>query len=131
MKIRNGFVSNSSSSSFICEVCGTIESGWDACIEDMDMIRCIGGHELCKSCVSIPEDKDSLEDITVIDGDWEEQAVDEKHCPACNLTVIDDALALRYLLSKVKYTKDSIRQEIRNVFENIDQLIEALRTIEN
>lgn len=29
VKFRNGFVSNSSSSSFICEICGEEESGYD------------------------------------------------------------------------------------------------------
>lgn len=29
MKIRFGFISNSSSTSFICRACGTENSGWD------------------------------------------------------------------------------------------------------
>lgn len=29
MKYRKSFVTNSSSSSFICEVCGEVESGYD------------------------------------------------------------------------------------------------------
>lgn len=40
MKVRNGFVSNSSSSSFMCDVCGTTESGWDAGLSDFDMVEC-------------------------------------------------------------------------------------------
>jgi len=30
MKIRNGFVSNSSTSSFVCDICGESYEGWDA-----------------------------------------------------------------------------------------------------
>lgn len=47
MKIRNGFVSNSSSSSFTCDVCGTTESGMDAGLRDFDMSECIMGHTFC------------------------------------------------------------------------------------
>ena len=35
MKIRSGFVSNSSSSSFVCEVCGTSESGYNGIPDEM------------------------------------------------------------------------------------------------
>lgn len=29
MKFRKDFVTNSSSSSYVCEICGRTESGWD------------------------------------------------------------------------------------------------------
>lgn len=44
MKIRNGFVSNSSSSSFLCDVSGEMESGWDLCLSDAGMYECENGH---------------------------------------------------------------------------------------
>ncbi len=47
MKIRNGFVSNSSSSSFTCDVCGTTEAGMDASARDFDMSECVNGHVFC------------------------------------------------------------------------------------
>jgi len=47
MKVRNGFVSNSSSSSFTCDVCGTTESGMDASPSDFDMDTCVNGHTFC------------------------------------------------------------------------------------
>jgi len=46
MKIRNGFVSNSSSSSFTCDVCGMSESGWDASPTDFGWITCVHEHIL-------------------------------------------------------------------------------------
>lgn len=49
MKIRNGFVSNSSSSSFTCDVCGETYSGWDACLSEAEMYECENGHTFCES----------------------------------------------------------------------------------
>jgi len=48
MKIRNGFVSNSSSSSFICDVCGHDESGYDMTINEAGMVECEHGHIFCE-----------------------------------------------------------------------------------
>jgi hypothetical protein len=56
MKIRNGFVSNSSSSSFTCDVCGTTESGMDASPGDFDMSNCVNGHTFCNDHASKSEE---------------------------------------------------------------------------
>jgi len=48
MRIRKGFVSNSSSSSFICDVCGRTESGWDLGLVDAGMMRCVNDHVFCE-----------------------------------------------------------------------------------
>ncbi len=52
-KIRNGFVSNSSSSSFICDFCGYNESGFDLCLSDVNMSQCEKGHTFCNDHVSL------------------------------------------------------------------------------
>jgi hypothetical protein len=50
MKTRTGFVSNSSSSSFVCDVCGREESGMDMCLSDAQMTRCKKyDHTFCES----------------------------------------------------------------------------------
>jgi hypothetical protein len=48
MKIRKGFVTNSSSSSYICDYCNRAEAGYDLGIEDADMYECENGHVLCR-----------------------------------------------------------------------------------
>lgn len=60
MKIRTGFVSNSSSSSFICDVCGTIQSGWSLDLADTDMIMCVNGHVFCSEHVEKPYGKKAI-----------------------------------------------------------------------
>lgn len=47
MKFRKGFVTNSSSSSFVCEICGRTESGFDLSLRDVEMMECVNGHVFC------------------------------------------------------------------------------------
>ena len=44
MKIRKGFVSNSSSSSFVCKICGETESDYDLSLRDANMACCENNH---------------------------------------------------------------------------------------
>lgn len=60
MKIRKGFVSNSSSSSFICEVCGHAESGYDVAYAEIGFATCEQGHVFCQDHIS-PVTKEKAE----------------------------------------------------------------------
>lgn len=51
MKIRAGFVSNSSSSSYTCDISGCTESGWDLRLCDAGMWQCRGGHTMSEEYV--------------------------------------------------------------------------------
>lgn len=44
MKFRKDFVTNSSSSSFVCDICGNVESGWDMSLQEAEMVECVNGH---------------------------------------------------------------------------------------
>ena len=49
MKIRLGFVSNSSSSSFTCDFCGEECGGMDISLSECEMFNCGSGHTVCLS----------------------------------------------------------------------------------
>jgi hypothetical protein len=52
---RLGFVSNSSSSSFVCGVCGEIETGMDMSASEFDMTECVNGHCFHNDCANTKE----------------------------------------------------------------------------
>ena len=63
MKIRNGFVSNSSSSSFVCNICGQNYEGWDASPRDpeFECSECENGHVMCNEhLLDDPQDRKSV-----------------------------------------------------------------------
>lgn len=65
MKIRKGFISNSSSSSFICDICGTMESGYHSSASELGFAELPCGHTICESEV-----------ISISDEEFEEFAVE-------------------------------------------------------
>jgi hypothetical protein len=44
MKVRKGFVSNSSSSSFVCDLSGEVFEGYDSGISEFGCVQCVEGH---------------------------------------------------------------------------------------
>ncbi|RLF68164.1 MAG: hypothetical protein DRN26_00410 [Thermoplasmata archaeon] len=60
MKIRAGFVSNSSSSSFVCDICGREEGGWDITLEEAVMASCENNHIFCQDHILNTQDEIDL-----------------------------------------------------------------------
>ena len=79
MKIRKGFVSNSSSSSYVCDVCGTAESGWDIGLSEAEMTECATGHIFCDSHMDSLKNNLTLKDKQAEALKWlEEQGEDSE-----------------------------------------------------
>lgn len=62
-KIRSGFVSNSSSSSFICDICGREEFGFDMCLDEAEMCECENGHTICLDHIIYPESQEVYQKV--------------------------------------------------------------------
>ena len=99
MKIRNGFVSNSSSSSFICSFCGTVEAGYDMSLSDANMVECINGHYICES--HIDEEIYSVKNLKLM---MQEYIVDHATCSWAKERI----LQFKELLTKDEFTSDEI-----------------------
>ncbi len=108
MKIRTGFVSNSSTSSFVCEICGYNEGYTDAdgCFRDFDMIRCKNNHVICK--------QHTVEELT--EDEIEDNELTEEHCPICSFKNFSNEEFITYFLNKNDTTREKIAAKIAEEF---------------
>lgn len=64
MKFRTDYVTNSSSSSYVCEICGRTESGWDIGLSECEMMECVNGHVFCcDEALDMPSKKEMIKAI--------------------------------------------------------------------
>ena len=101
MKTRTGFVSNSSSSSFICDVCGCAEESYDG----DGVVRCENEHEICNDC-------DSSKFVKIDSSNWG-SVVSKETCPVCTKKVIPDYERLRYFYNTLGITPEQTAELIR------------------
>lgn len=107
-KIRKCFVSNSSSSSFICEICGETQTGYDLDLSDIVFVNCENEHLICD------------EHLINVDGEVEyadqyEEYVKSKHCPICQFEEYSQSELARYLVKEFGISKELVFSEIKAV----------------
>ena len=80
MKFRSTFVTNSSSSSYVCEICGRTESGYDLGLGDFEMMECVNGHIFCNDeALEIPSKEELIK--MILENEWNKNTWDyEKRC---------------------------------------------------
>lgn len=75
MKFRKDFVTNSSSSSYVCEICGRNESGYDLCLSDCEMMECVNGHIFCcDEALEKPTKKEMIQ--MIMENEWNKEKWD-------------------------------------------------------
>lgn len=106
MKTRFGFVSNSSSSSFICEICNHTEVGFDACLEDFGFAQCVHEHIICE---------EHLLNAEKIEDEWGGECCAESACPICCFEMYSQPELAKYLEEKYKIDKSIVFNKIKEV----------------
>lgn len=156
MKIRKGFVSNSSSSSFTCDVCGETESGMDCSLSDILMRECKNGHTFCDShAEKLLEKLDSVEykreflsknypdnfpDINSLTDDEVEDDADNydlddrygcpsEFCPICNFMEPKDSELLAYLLKSSNFSRKKVLKDIKLNFKSHDDFAKFIEGV--
>lgn len=72
MKFRKDFVTNSSSSSYVCEICGRTESGWDLGLDECEMMECVNGHVFCcDEALERPNKKELIK--MILENEWNKE----------------------------------------------------------
>lgn len=129
MKARKGFVSNSSSSSFICDVCGEQSSGWDMTYQDAEMVCCKNGHEFCEvHLIGGNKTLERLEDEDREDYDEEwRYELPIEYCPICQMEVVTDSDMVKYLLKSLGKTSKDAKKDIRDQFKTFDDLMNYIK----
>ena len=130
MKFRKSFVTNSSSSSYICEYCGKEASGWDMSLSEAEMIECVNGHTVCEECIDSKTLKYLYDNYADEDKDtyWEDWRYElpEKYCPICSFDVFLDSDILKFLEKFHSINMDDIENEIKKNFKNYSDFKEKI-----
>lgn len=128
MKIRNGFVSNSSTSSFICEICGNIEADRDVNCRDVGMLRCKNEHIICEGHVT-EEVLDKIEEFFLEEEKEEEDSgyFPIIYCPICNMEIPSEKDMTSYLKIKSGKSDEELFVEIKKYFANYNEFTNYLK----
>ena len=149
MKIRFGFISNSSSCSYMCEVCHETIAGYDVSFIDYELFQCATGHVFHEDCTSNFEEKRKaallqigkkrkeefgLDEEELNDADLIEDYVDEfryecprSMCPVCSFEHLSTDDELQYYRRKFGYDPKKILQGIRDDFDSYDEFWNYLK----
>jgi hypothetical protein len=120
MKIRLCFVSNSSSSSCVCDLCGRSETGWDLSARDAEMFNCVNGHTICndEGVMSFDDAMEKLKSEAEAEGKEAEEYDEydeypECMCPICSMLEFAQSDLHGYLKRKTGITDKEVFDTVK------------------
>ena len=120
MKIRKSFVSNSSTSCFICDICGGVEAGMDACASELGMIQFYPcDHVMHHHC--IPQQYKNN------DNDVDMNEADNKYCPLCNLEILSDKDLIKYMIHIDPQIHQTTLETIKSTYKDYKSFRDAMK----
>ena len=119
MKLRSGFVSNSSSSSYVCEVCEESFEAWDESISHFNLVMCQNYDHLFCEDHRINPNEDGKYTMYEIEND--DDRIDSKHCPICQMKEITRHMVMIYALKKLNANMQDLKNEMMDEFANYDE----------
>lgn len=155
MKFRKDFVTNSSSSSYVCEICGRSECGMDMSLSDAEMVCCTNGHTICEDeILMVPRDAliREIEDYqkkypTYCDEIYTEdelKAMDDKEllakyftlddarwsmpeecCPICQFIEYSQGDLAKYLEKKYKVSREEVFEKVKQLNKRRKKLYDS------
>lgn len=125
MKIRNGFVSNSSTSSFTCDICEETVDGQDIGLSEANMVRCTEGHTMC--------DSHEIDGKTTLDLANETEdgrySFPVTQCPFCQMQDITQLDLLKYLLLIYSITKTLAVKKAKETYGTFERFYKAINSV--
>ena len=115
MKIRTGFVSNSSSSSFVCDISGEEVQGMDLGLADADMYCCEEGHYFLAEFLigNLQENED--------DDDFRYE-VPKEHCPICAFKYLMESDMVLYIEKFYNITSNEVFDYMKSINKRLRKL---------
>lgn len=119
MKLRSGFVSNSSSSSYVCEVCDETFEAWDEGISHFNLVMCDEyDHLFCEDHRINPNEDGKY---TMYEDEDDGNRIDSKHCPICQMKEVSKYMVMTYILKKLNMNMQEVRNEMMELFANYEE----------
>lgn len=127
MKIRNGFVSNSSTTTFMCDICGRTEAYHDsASYRDFGFLTCSShDHSFCEDEAlpgwekkprreDFPDTEDGQIEFEETEGQWDYGGgrISSKYCPICQMQEFVSNDVICYLAKKIGKTTEQVEHDV-------------------
>ena len=124
MKTRLGLISNSSTTSFTCIICGQVEAYSDcSSMADMGGIMCSRGHAMHEACLEMVKVKPDRTEVD--DDDGYHLHIDD--CPICQLKILSLKNEVLFLRSKHSVSNQQTLDEIKNTYGDYVSFVKSIK----